>query len=138
MCQGCYAPCKRNLAPTLSYLHHLQRTSRAMIRWICSVTTTEQVSSQDLLEGMQLEDLAKVLCNRRLRWHGHVKRNDWLKKVQKLNPTGGTGCGHPKKTWTEAIDADCQVLALTETRPFGRKAWSGRLRSAVGLDPSLY
>ena len=73
--------------------------------YLTCITTKDQVGSQDLLERMQLNDLAKVLCHCRLRWHGHVERNDgWLKKVQKLNPTWGRGLGHPSKTWTEVID----------------------------------
>ena len=53
-------------------LHRLQRNDRTMIRWMCGVTTKDQVNSQDLLERMQLGDLAKVFCTRRLRSHGHV------------------------------------------------------------------
>ena len=110
-----------------------------MIRWMCSVTTKDQVSSQDLLERMQLDDLAEVLRTRCLKWHGHVEHsNGWLKKVQKLNPTGSRGCGRPKTTWTEVIDMDRQALGLTETHPSYRNAWSDRLRSAVRLDPPPY
>ena len=94
-------------APILSDLHLLQRNDRAMIRWKCGVTTKNQVSSQDPMERMQLDDLAKVLRTHRHRWHGHVEQSDgWLKKVQKLNPRGGNGHGHPKKTWTEVINMD--------------------------------
>ena len=58
------------------------------MRWMCGVTIKNEVSSWDLLDRMQLDDLAKVLRTRRLKWHGHVERSDgWLKKVQKLNPT---------------------------------------------------
>ena len=111
-------------APTSSDLHHLQRGDRAMICWMCGVTTKDQVSSQDLLERMQLDNLAKVLRTWWLRRHGHAERSDgWLKKVQKLNPTGGSGRGRPKKTWTEVIDMECLALGLTETHPFDRKAW---------------
>ena len=87
-----------------------------MIRWKCGVTTKDQVSSQDLLERMQLDDLTKVLCTCRLGWHCHVERSDgrW-KKVQKLNPTGGRGRGRPKETWTEVIDMDHLALVLTES-----------------------
>ena len=46
-------------APTLSDLHHLQCNDWAMIRWMCRVTTKDQVSSEDLLERMQLDDLVK-------------------------------------------------------------------------------
>ena len=72
---------------------------------------------------------------RRLRWHGHDSYGR-LKKVQKLNPTGGRGRGHPKKTWAEVFDMDRLALGLTETHPSDRNAWSGRLRSAVR--PPLY
>ena len=57
------------ILPVYSDLHRLQSNDRAMIRWMCGVTTKDQISSQDLLEKMQLYDLAKVSHNRRLRWH---------------------------------------------------------------------
>ena len=57
-------------APTSSGSHRLQRNDQAMVPWMCGVTTKEQVSSQDLLEQMQLDDLAKVLHTRLLRWYG--------------------------------------------------------------------
>ena len=94
-------------APTLSDLHRLQCYNRAMIRWMCGVTTKDQVSSQDLFERMQFDDLAKVLLTRRLRWHGHIEHSDGLaEEVQKLNPIGGRGRHRPKKIWTEVIDVD--------------------------------
>ena len=61
-----------------------------------------------------------------------------LWSVQKLNPAGGCGCGHPKKIWKEVIDMDRLALGQTETHPSDRKAPSGRLRSAVRLVPPLY
>ena len=47
-----------NWAPILSDWHRLQRNERAMIRWICSVTTKDKLIPQDLLERMQLDGLA--------------------------------------------------------------------------------
>ena len=88
---------------------------------------------------MQLKDLAKVLRTGRLKWHGHVERNDgWLKKVQKLSPKGRRGHGRPEETWTEVIAMDRLALGQTETHPSDRKAWSGRRRSAARLDTPLY
>ena len=119
-------PCSMQVRPG-PQLHHLEHNDPAMIRWMYGVTTKDQVSSQHLLERMQLDNLAKVLRTRRLRWHSHVERsNSWLKKVQKLNPTGGRGRGHPKKSWTVVINMDC--LGLAATQPSDRKAWSGRFR----------
>ena len=108
-------------APTLSDLHRLQCYNRAMIRWMCGVTTKDQVSSQDLFERMQFDDLAKVLLTRRLRWHGHIEHSDGLaEEVQKLNPIGGRGRHRPKKIWTEVIDVDRIALGLRPTYPTGK------------------
>ena len=94
-------------ALTVSEWYHMQRNDQAMICWICSVTTKDQLSSQDLLERMPLDDLAKVLRTLRLKWHGHEERSDgWLKKVKKLNSTEGHGwpilrkAGQKWSTWT--------------------------------------
>ena len=46
-------------APTLPDLHRLQRNDQAMIRWMCGVTTKDQVSWHDLLKRMQLDGLAR-------------------------------------------------------------------------------
>ena len=106
--------------------------------YLTCIRTEDHISTQDLLERMLFDDLAKVLGTRRIRWHIHVKRSDgWLKKVQKLNAIGGRSCGCLKKTWTEVTAMDCVALGWTEIHPSDRKAWSGRLRSAVRLDPSL-
>ena len=68
---------------------------------MCGVTTKDQVSSQDLLERIQHDDLTKVLRNRRFRWYVHEERCDgWLKKVQKINPAWSRVRGRPKMTWT--------------------------------------
>ena len=49
-------------APNLCDLHRLQRNDQAMICWMCGITTAkDHVTLQDLLERMQLHDLAKAL-----------------------------------------------------------------------------
>ena len=108
---GAPGPCNRKLGPTLFDFHRLQCNDWGMICWAYSVTTKDQVSSQDLLERMQLDDQAKVL--HRLRCHGYVEPSDgWLKEVM-----ASTG---------------------SETHPSDSKAWSGRPRSAVRLDLPQY
>ena len=45
----------------LSYdLHLLQCNAWAMTSWMCGVNTKDQISLQDLLEKIQLDDLEKV------------------------------------------------------------------------------
>ena len=97
--------------PYLTFIACNVTTDRGMICLVYSVTTKDQVSSQDLLERMQLDDQAKVL--HRLRCHGYVEPSDgWLKEVM-----ASTG---------------------SETHPSDSKAWSGRPRNAVRLDLPQY
>ena len=108
-------------APTLSDLHPPQRNDRVMIRWMCRVTTKDQVSPQDLLKRMQLDDLANVPRTRWRRWHGQVERSEGgLKKVQKLNPTvRGRGHGRPRKPGQKWL-TDHLALGLRPTHPTGK------------------
>ena len=46
---------------------------------MCGITTKDQVHLQDLLERMQLDNMEKVLHNRRLRWRSKIECSDgWL------------------------------------------------------------
>ena len=92
-----------------------------MIRWVCDVTTKEQVNLQNLLERMQLDDLEKVLSIRRIRWHGDVERCDGcLNEIQRHNHIECRGCGRLKKTWLEVIRLDCLALGLRPNFPTAR------------------
>ena len=72
------------------YIHY--KTPELVLTDSYRVTTMDQVSSQDLLETIQIDDLPKVLRTRQLRCHGHVERSDgWLKETQELDPTGFRG-----------------------------------------------
>ena len=94
---------RETCAPTLPKLHLLQRNDRSMIHMMCDVTTKDQTSSQDL-DRMQVDDLAKALRARRLRWHIHVECSDgWLKKF-----------------WTEVICFEYPALGLTPTHTTGK------------------
>ena len=93
---------------TSSDPHRLQRNDRTMIRWMSGITPKDQVSSHDLPQRTQLDNLEKVLYTHRLRRNGHVKLIDgWLNKIRKLNPGGGCGRGRQHKTWSKVIRLDC-------------------------------
>ena len=123
-------------ATVVSDLHHLQCNGRALIRWMCGVTTKDQVSLRIILERMQLGHLAKVLHTDQLRWHCHEEHSDCcLTKVHKLNPTGSHGCGHPK--YLDRSEQHGLPSTKSEIHLSYRKALSGRLTGAVRLDSLL-
>ena len=62
-------------AMTVATLNRLRRNDRAMIRWICNVKASDEVSSDSLLSKLGLQDIDVVLRSSRMRWYGHVERS---------------------------------------------------------------
>ena len=94
-------------AMSAACLNRLRRNDRAMIRWMCGVSTEDEISSSALLERMKLDDLEDVLRTRRMRWFGHVERSEgWISKVLNVDPGGRRGRGRPRKTWQEDVRKD--------------------------------
>ena len=92
--QECHAPCKRNRGPQpyirLLYYPTCIACNTTTELWFarCVESPRRTESVRRISWRMHLDDL--VLWTRRLRLHGHVECSDgWLKKVWKLNPTGG-------------------------------------------------
>ena len=53
----------------------LQQCDRSMIRWMCHVKWSEQVSSVSLLEKLMIPSITSQLSQNCLHWFGHVKRD---------------------------------------------------------------
>ena len=70
---------------------------------------------EELQAWVHIKPIVDVMCQRRLRWFGHIKRredNGWLKKEQNLAVDGHSGCGRPRKTWEHVIMEDLHVKGL--------------------------
>ena len=101
-------------APSISDLQRLQRSDRAMVRWMCNVRLEDRVSSESLLRKLGIVDLGTMLRCNRLRWYGHVSRSDGsIKKVTELVIEGHRLRGRPKKTWNDFITDDCKQWRMT-------------------------
>ena len=94
-------------APTVSDTARLQRCDRSMIRWICNVKWSDQVSSATLLERLMIPSITSVLSQRRLRWYGHVERSEGpINRALHMEVPGVRSRGRPKKTWMDSVKAD--------------------------------
>jgi len=61
----------------------LQRAEMRIVRWMCNVKVKDRVTSKELRERLGIDDIILILQQNRLRWYGHVLRNedtDWVKK----------------------------------------------------------
>ena len=112
-------------APNVNDLLKLQRNDRAMIRWACNVRLKDHISSDSLL--------------RKLRWFGHVVRNDGcINSIPEFEVGGQRGRGRPKKTWKDTINNDLRHRKLSRADPANRMEWRKKLRTNIGaVRPTL-
>jgi len=92
----------------------------------------DRVPSKELRGRLQLEDIISVLQRNRLRWYGHVLRNednDWVKKCMEYEVEGTRPRGRPKKTWTEIVEKDCRARGLNKEDAMVRSRW----RKQIGM-----
>ena len=76
----------------------------AMIRWIYSFKTKDEVSSDFLSLKSWYSGLDVVLRTRRMVWFGHVERNTgWIPEICKLNEIARKRPGRAKKTWDKML-----------------------------------
>ena len=101
-------------------LQHLQQNDRAMIRQTCNVKPQDIVITRcnELLAGLDNEDLDLILKERRLHWYRHVEcSNGAIKTAFDIQVDGKRGLERPKMTWqqlTEGLQADREGLQRME------------------------
>ena len=115
---------------TTEIVNRLRRNDRAMTRWICQIRPEQEVSSEHILSILELEDIGDILSKGRLRWYGHVERNDgWISEVRNIRvERTNAKAGRPKTSWNSAVERDRAQLGMDQTDPQERQAWRRRLR----------
>ena len=119
--------------PTNMDLLRLRRNDRAMLRWICGVKASDNISSGKLLARLGLVDVAVELRARRLRWYGHVKRSEDLCSITDMELPGRRGRGTPLMTWFERVRRDIIYCKLQHADPYDRSSWRCAVRKSLGL-----
>ena len=74
-------------------------------------------------ERLDIDDIALVLQQNRLRWYGHVLRkdaDDWVKKCMEYEVEGPRPRRRPKKTWREVVREDCQARKMNKVDAMDR------------------
>ena len=120
-------------APNVNDLLKLQRNDRAMIRWTCNVRLKGHISSDSLLRKLGINNIQTLLQYNRLRWFGHVVRNDGcINSITEFEVDGQRGRGRPKKTWKDTINNDLRHWKLYRADPANRIEWRKKLRTNIG------
>ena len=117
-------------APNVNDLLKLQRNDRAMIRWTCNVRLKAHISSDSLLRKLGINNIQTLLRYNRLRWFGHVVRNDGcINSITEFEVVGQRGRGRQKKTWKDTINNDLRHWKLSRADPTNRMEWRKKLRT---------
>ena len=117
-------------APTVENVHKLQRNDRAMIRWICNVRLEDRASSVSLLEKLGIVDIKSAVRYNRLRWYGHVHRNEGcIRQAVDMVVEGSRGRGRPTKNWATTVQEDRKAWKITRIDPMDRSLWRKNLKN---------
>ena len=104
----------------------LQRAEMRMVRWMFGIKLKVRFPSKELRERLGIDDIALVLQQNKLWWHGHVLRkedDDWVKKCMEYEVEGPRPRGRPKRTWREVVREDCQAHKLNTEDAMDRNKW---------------
>ena len=79
------------------------------------------VRSNELLAGLEIDDLDVILREKRLRRFGHVERSsDAIKTDSDMQIEGKRGPGRPQMTWSTLTERDRREWKLNEVDPSER------------------
>ena len=115
-----------------------KRLERKMLRWMAG---DKKIEEQEFRKLFGVEDLAMVMRKSRLRWLGHVEREEeaWIKKIQKLDVQGGSRPkGRPRMSWSQVIERDLRAREMNREEATDQKRWRERLSDAMReVDPQF-
>ena len=100
----------------------LQRAEMRMVRWMCGLKLKDRLPSKELRERLDIDDIALVLPQNRLRWYGHLLRkddDDWVKECMEYEVEGSRPRGRPRlpsKELRERQGVDDIALILQQNR----------------------
>ena len=108
---------------TRPYLQRLRRNDRAMIRQMCNIKPEDVVTvrSKKLLAQLEIDYVAVILREKRIRWFVHVERfSGAIKMLCDMQIVGERGPGRPKTTWMTLTERDICEWKLNEFDPCDR------------------
>jgi hypothetical protein len=99
-------------------LNRLTRNDRCMIRWMCGAKSEPSTDYALLLNTLGIPSLDTRLRANRLRWFGHVERNNgWLQQCRNIVVPKTRRRGRPLTTWDDTVKEDIQAWHLSAVDP---------------------
>ena len=102
-----------------------------MLRGILGVSRRDHMRNEDIRRMLQVSPIDEVMRGGRLRWFGHVQRqdaNNVTRRVVELAIPGTRRRGRPTKTWHQQIKVDMTGVGVTQDVALDRNEWRRRTR----------
>ena len=94
---------------------------------MCGVSLKDRKRSLDLYSLLGVLQSVEVVVRRgRLRWFGYLERrsaDDWVSACRRVEVAGARCKGWKRKTWTECVDDDMEVMGLHPEWAIFRVSW---------------
>ena len=107
-----------------------------MVRWMCSVTLKNRISSKEVYSRLNVEEVSDVVRRGRLRWFRHLERKSesgWVSACRYLEVDGDKRKGRSIKTWGECVKNDLKHLGLEQDWAHDPGRWRGLI---YGIRPT--
>ena len=102
------------------------------------VSLKDRLTSKELRENLQIENIAEVVRRARLRWFAHVERKDdedWVKRTTRLEIEGSRPAGSLRRPGMRQSKLILGGLDSTQVKPCSnREAWRQAIHAA-GSNP---
>ena len=102
----------------------LNSCDRRMLRYIAGVKWRDGWSSTRVASACGVEILSVRMRRGRMRWFGHVKRDEGLLNyVERMVVHGRRPVGRPKRRWRDSATEDMNAYGVDEAAALDRKVW---------------
>ena len=111
----------------------IERNVNSMIRWMCGVSLSQKLSSSSLRERLGLWGVAETLRWNRLRFYGHLLRQErgaWPAKALSIEVEAPQPIGRPRQRWIDVVNKDVKTLGISKSLAADRPTWRKKIHPA--------
>ena len=118
------------VAVTKKQVGEMEVAEMKMLRFAMGVTRKDKIRNEHIRCTVKVERLGMKMREGRLRWYGHVMRNqDYVgRKMMEMELPGKRKRGRPKRKFLDVVKKDMEEVGAKETDIEDRKMWRMMIR----------
>ena len=112
----------------------LHTTEMRLLRWARGKTRLDHVRNVDIWKEARMYPMAEFPREKRLRWFGHVQRQDKYdatRKILQMTVDGKRNRGRPKLRWRDLVKDDMARNQMTTEMAEDRGHWHAMIRTGT-------